>query len=169
MAIIPVFVFDGSGRPSVKRGKKVLAQSHWMTEHFLEFIDVVGFYSHMVSALLWKNQLINIGTAGTWRSWSRTCIAQQIGTDWCSPYAGQLVMDTGTATHDGSRVWGTTGQVQVRKILPVMIPYPFGRVMGMWQITSTFCYDAYHHLTHTQRSTTWTPDDTKMGGDKRWQ
>ncbi len=80
-----------------------------------------------------------------------------------------VVMDMGTATRDRSRVRSTMGQGQVRKFLPVTIPYPFGRVTGMWQITSTFCYNTYHHLTHTQRSTMWTPDDTKMGRDKRWR
>jgi Holliday junction resolvase YEN1 len=49
MAMIPVFVFDGSGRPSVKRGKKVSALPHWMTERFREFIDAFGFHAHTVS------------------------------------------------------------------------------------------------------------------------
>ena len=55
IAVIPVFVFDGSGRPSVKRGKRVPTLPHWMTKRFEEFINAFGFYSHTVSAF-WVEQ-----------------------------------------------------------------------------------------------------------------
>ncbi|KAM6491164.1 PIN domain-like protein, partial [Amanita muscaria] len=44
--ILPIFVFDGPLRPSVKRGKNVVATPHWLTEDFQQLINAFGFYSH---------------------------------------------------------------------------------------------------------------------------
>ncbi|KIL56120.1 hypothetical protein M378DRAFT_89828, partial [Amanita muscaria Koide BX008] len=44
--ILPIFVFDGPLRPSVKRGKNVVATPHWLTEDFQQLINGFGFYSH---------------------------------------------------------------------------------------------------------------------------
>ncbi|KAM6492885.1 PIN domain-like protein, partial [Amanita muscaria] len=44
--ILPIFVFDGPLRPSVKRGKNVIATPHWLTEDFQQLINAFGFYSH---------------------------------------------------------------------------------------------------------------------------
>ncbi len=46
----------------------------------------------------------------------------------------QVVMDMDMAPCDRSWIWGTTEQGQVRNFLPVMFPYPFGQVTGMWQV-----------------------------------
>ena len=49
MCVIPVFIFDGPGRPSRKRGKIVLSKEHWLTMRFKEFIEAFGFFSHDVN------------------------------------------------------------------------------------------------------------------------
>jgi len=48
LCLIPVFVFDGVGRPKSKRGQKVSGEAHWITERFIAFIDAFGFHSHYV-------------------------------------------------------------------------------------------------------------------------
>jgi len=48
MCLIPIFVFDGAGRPRSKRGHTVSGQAHWITERFASFIEAFGFYSHLV-------------------------------------------------------------------------------------------------------------------------
>ncbi|KAM6491705.1 PIN domain-like protein [Amanita muscaria] len=44
--ILPTFVFDGPLRPSIKRGKNVIAAPHWLTDDFQRLINAFGFYSH---------------------------------------------------------------------------------------------------------------------------
>ncbi|KAJ7731488.1 PIN domain-like protein [Mycena metata] len=39
-----VFVFDGSGRPSIKRGTRVIARPLWLIEHLKKMITSFGFY-----------------------------------------------------------------------------------------------------------------------------
>ena len=46
--ILPVFVFDGPWRPSVKRGKKVLTTLNWTAGDFKQLIEAFGFCSHQV-------------------------------------------------------------------------------------------------------------------------
>lgn len=49
LPVTPLFVFDGDGRPPIKRGKQVKSKPHWLTEGFKRLIDAFGFYSHDVS------------------------------------------------------------------------------------------------------------------------
>jgi Holliday junction resolvase YEN1 len=51
LPVIPIFVFDGNDRPSVKRGVKVKEKAHWLTERFQCFIEAFGFYWYMVLSL----------------------------------------------------------------------------------------------------------------------
>jgi Holliday junction resolvase YEN1 len=51
LPVIPIFVFDGNNRPSVKRGVKVKGKAHWLTERFQHFIEAFGFYWYTVSLL----------------------------------------------------------------------------------------------------------------------
>ncbi|KIL57606.1 hypothetical protein M378DRAFT_87657 [Amanita muscaria Koide BX008] len=44
--ILAIFIFDGPLRPSVKRGKNVVASPHWLTEDFQRLINAFGFFSH---------------------------------------------------------------------------------------------------------------------------
>ncbi|KAK0470115.1 PIN domain-like protein, partial [Desarmillaria tabescens] len=46
-ALIPVFVFDGQLRPSMKHGKKVSMKARWLEHHFKEIITAFGFYQHV--------------------------------------------------------------------------------------------------------------------------
>jgi Holliday junction resolvase YEN1 len=45
---VPVFVFDGAGRPSMKRGRHVRQAEHWLVEDFQKLINAFGFFSHQV-------------------------------------------------------------------------------------------------------------------------
>ncbi|KAF8797575.1 PIN domain-like protein, partial [Phlegmacium glaucopus] len=44
LPIIPIFVFDGNNRPSVKQGVKVKGKAHWLTERLQHFIEAFGFH-----------------------------------------------------------------------------------------------------------------------------
>ncbi|KAJ7767356.1 PIN domain-like protein [Mycena olivaceomarginata] len=43
LPFIPVFVFDGPGRPSLKRGKLVKGNDHWLVQPFQQMLDGFGF------------------------------------------------------------------------------------------------------------------------------
>jgi Holliday junction resolvase YEN1 len=45
---LPIFVFDGPLRPSVKRGKAVRHAPSWIEGRFKLLIDAFGFYCHQV-------------------------------------------------------------------------------------------------------------------------
>jgi hypothetical protein len=45
-----VFVFDGPGRPSVKRGTRVLSRPLWLIEHLKKMITHFGFYFYEASS-----------------------------------------------------------------------------------------------------------------------
>jgi hypothetical protein len=47
--IILLFVFDGPGRPPIKRATHVITASHWLTEPIKELVTVFGFQCHMAS------------------------------------------------------------------------------------------------------------------------
>lgn len=49
LPVVPIFVFDGPGRPPVKRGKQVRSKPHWLTDGFKRLVDAFGFHSHDVS------------------------------------------------------------------------------------------------------------------------
>jgi holliday junction resolvase YEN1 len=51
LPVIPIFVFDGNDRPSVKRGVKVKGKAHWLTERFQCFIEAFGFHWYTVPLL----------------------------------------------------------------------------------------------------------------------
>lgn len=46
--LLPLFVFDGPKRPSMKRNKKISGKSHWLTEGMKNIIEAFGFEWHMV-------------------------------------------------------------------------------------------------------------------------
>ncbi|KAJ7822021.1 hypothetical protein B0H14DRAFT_2598822 [Mycena olivaceomarginata] len=43
LPFIPVFVFDGPGHPSLKRGKLVKGNDHWLVQPFQQMLDGFGF------------------------------------------------------------------------------------------------------------------------------
>ncbi|KAJ7469079.1 PIN domain-like protein [Mycena latifolia] len=43
LPFIPIFVFDGPNRPSMKRGKVIRGNDHWLTEDFQIMLDGFGF------------------------------------------------------------------------------------------------------------------------------
>lgn len=47
-----IFVFDGPGRPSIKRGKHVVPKPHWLTEGFKEMILAAGYHVCIVRLIL---------------------------------------------------------------------------------------------------------------------
>jgi holliday junction resolvase YEN1 len=49
LPVTAIFVFDGPKRPAVKRGKKVRAKPHWLTNGFRELVAAFGFHSHLVT------------------------------------------------------------------------------------------------------------------------
>jgi Holliday junction resolvase YEN1 len=46
-----LFIFDGEGRPSIKRGKKVIKTPHWLTERVQEMLGLFGFNWYKVCSL----------------------------------------------------------------------------------------------------------------------
>ncbi|KIK78342.1 hypothetical protein PAXRUDRAFT_164248, partial [Paxillus rubicundulus Ve08.2h10] len=44
MPVHALFMFDGHGRPSTKRGKQTGGKSHWLTTGFQELLDAFGFW-----------------------------------------------------------------------------------------------------------------------------
>jgi hypothetical protein len=46
---LPLFVFDGPKRPSVKRGKRIGKNNHWLTTGMKNIIDAFGFEWRTVS------------------------------------------------------------------------------------------------------------------------
>jgi len=50
MPFLPLFIFDGPKRPSVKRGKRITGNQHWLTNGMKGIIEAFGFEWRMVSA-----------------------------------------------------------------------------------------------------------------------
>ncbi|KAF8238563.1 hypothetical protein L208DRAFT_1421146 [Tricholoma matsutake] len=48
LPVTAVFVFDGPKRPLIKCGKRVIANTHWLTQGLKEFVVAFGFHVHMV-------------------------------------------------------------------------------------------------------------------------
>jgi hypothetical protein len=48
---LPLFVFDGPKRPSVKRGKRVSGNAHWLTTGMKNIIEAFGFEWRTVSII----------------------------------------------------------------------------------------------------------------------
>ncbi|KAJ7263203.1 PIN domain-like protein [Mycena haematopus] len=46
-----VFVFDGPGRPPIKRGTRVISRPAWLIEHLKKMITYFGFYFHEATQL----------------------------------------------------------------------------------------------------------------------
>jgi holliday junction resolvase YEN1 len=44
-----IFIFDGEGRPPVKRGKKVIKTDHWLSTRVQEMLTLFGFRWYKVS------------------------------------------------------------------------------------------------------------------------
>src|ERR1700761_2992662 len=38
LPFIPIFVFDGPGRPNIKRGRRIRGNDHWLTGHFQQML-----------------------------------------------------------------------------------------------------------------------------------
>jgi Holliday junction resolvase YEN1 len=47
-----IFVFDGPGRPEIKRGKKVKKTPHWLKRAFVDMLGLFGFAVHEVIMFL---------------------------------------------------------------------------------------------------------------------
>jgi hypothetical protein len=43
MPVLPIFIFDGNGRPKLKRGKTVRGNSHWIIRDMKAMLDGFGF------------------------------------------------------------------------------------------------------------------------------
>ena len=43
MPILPMFIFDGKGRPKLKRGKTVRGNAHWIIRDMKAMLDGFGF------------------------------------------------------------------------------------------------------------------------------
>ncbi|KAK7014508.1 hypothetical protein R3P38DRAFT_3277089 [Favolaschia claudopus] len=59
--VVPIFVTDGPGRPSEKRGVKVIHRQKWLIEHVKTMITAFGFYFYDApgeaeAQLAWLNQ-----------------------------------------------------------------------------------------------------------------
>jgi hypothetical protein len=50
--LLPLFVFDGPKRPSIKRNKKISGKAHWLTDGMKNIIEAFGFEWHLVRAFL---------------------------------------------------------------------------------------------------------------------
>lgn len=50
--LLPLFVFDGPKRPSMKRNKKISGKAHWLTEGMKNIIEAFGFEWHTVKTHL---------------------------------------------------------------------------------------------------------------------
>jgi hypothetical protein len=50
--LLPLFVFDGPKRPSIKRNKKISGKAHWLTEGMKNIIEAFGFEWHTVKSFL---------------------------------------------------------------------------------------------------------------------
>jgi len=46
--LLPLFVFDGPKRPSIKRNKKISGKAHWLTDGMKNIIEAFGFEWHVV-------------------------------------------------------------------------------------------------------------------------
>lgn len=79
--LLPLFVFDGPKRPSMKRNKKISGKSHWLTDGMKNIIEAFGFEWHVVRGFLWS---ITLGEPafypGSGRSRGRVGTPQP---DWC--------------------------------------------------------------------------------------
>ncbi|KAF8226769.1 PIN domain-like protein [Tricholoma matsutake] len=58
--ITPIFIFDGPARPAIKRNTNVIAQAHWLTQQFQEFISMFGFHLHMKPKPNWRTSTANM-------------------------------------------------------------------------------------------------------------
>ena len=68
--VMPLFVFDGPKRPSVKRGFNVVMKPNWLTKPFQELLDAFGYFYYTASRFLWKNDRaaeLNMARSGSWR------------------------------------------------------------------------------------------------------
>jgi hypothetical protein len=54
---LPLFVFDGPDRPSIKRGKRIAGNTHWLTNGMKKIIDAFGFEWRQVSTI---HSLLNL-------------------------------------------------------------------------------------------------------------
>lgn len=58
--LLPLFVFDGPKRPSVKRNKKISGKAHWLTDGMKNIIEAFGFEWHVVRTSLRISQSVNL-------------------------------------------------------------------------------------------------------------
>ena len=50
--LLPLFVFDGPKRPSMKRNKKISGKAHWLTDGMKNIVEAFGFEWHTVKIFL---------------------------------------------------------------------------------------------------------------------
>ena len=79
--LLPLFVFDGPKRPSMKRNKKISGKAHWMTDGMKNIIEAFGFEWHVVkifpSCITRDEPASHLGSR---RSGSRAGVSQP---NWC--------------------------------------------------------------------------------------
>jgi Holliday junction resolvase YEN1 len=49
--VTPIFVFDGPGRPSIKRRRNVTKRPNWLTMLFMELLDAFNFQYYTASVI----------------------------------------------------------------------------------------------------------------------
>ena len=79
--LLPLFVFDGPKRPSMKRNKKISGKAHWLTDGMKNIIEAFGFEWHTVKTFF--SRITRDEPAwhlGSRRSRSRASVSQQ---NWC--------------------------------------------------------------------------------------
>jgi len=79
--LLPLFVFDGPKRPSMKRNKKISGKAHWLTDGMKNIIEAFGFEWHMVKTFFLCLTCDELAKhSGSRRSGSRVGVSQQ---NWC--------------------------------------------------------------------------------------
>jgi Holliday junction resolvase YEN1 len=66
LPVLPLFVFDGNGRPKLKRGKAVRGNPHWIIRDMKTMLDAFGFAWVDVSVVVCILTSLTF-TPGTWR------------------------------------------------------------------------------------------------------
>lgn len=65
--IVLIFIFDGPGRPSMKRGKHVIPKPHWLTQGFQELITAFGY--HIFTVRIFVAFLLVLNSFNMWWWW----------------------------------------------------------------------------------------------------
>ena len=99
MPILPAFIFDGKGRPKLKRGKSVRGNAHWIIQDMKAMLDGFGFTWVEVVSFGVSNLAILMLASGSRRSWGRTCMDEQSWHNWCSTHRWLWCSDIWCSNH----------------------------------------------------------------------